>query len=98
MYDHVTDDQHCIIIQPSTKNNKKIIIIMYILNVDVIAIRSCILATACMHPPRNRPESIMLRNLPIMLLAFPKFFDYYAHFYAPQIYIMQTIFADYGEN
>ena len=26
--------------------------------------------------------SIMLQNLPSMLLAFPKFFAYYAHFHA----------------
>ena len=40
----------------------------------------------------------MLQNLPIMLLSISKFFAYYAHFYAPKIQIMLTIFADYGEN
>ena len=31
------------------------------------------------------PESIMLRNVPIMLFSIPKVFAYYTHFYASQI-------------
>ena len=35
---------------------------------------------------------------PLCFLAFPEFLAYHAHFYASQILIMLTIFADYGEN
>ena len=39
----------------------------------------------------------MLQNLPIMLFSISNFFANFAHFYAPQIYIMLTFLADYGE-
>jgi len=38
-----------------------------------------------LHPcTTGRLVSIVLQNLPIMLLAFPKIFANYAHFYASQ--------------